>query len=74
MGTSCLQETPEYGPWSRGAPYEQQWHWGGGSRQARKLIDVIYSLEIKPSPSKFQKGLSSARADDTKGLKGVILD
>jgi len=36
----------------------------------------VTHLSIKPfsHPSKIQKGISSARSDDTKSLKGVVLD
>jgi len=32
------------------------------------------SFKPFPHPSKIQKGISSARSDDTKSLKGVVLD
>jgi Family of unknown function (DUF6698) len=36
-------------------------------------IGILF-IEILLIPCKLQKGLSGAQADDTKGLKGVILD
>ena len=38
-----------------------------------RRVNTLF-IEILLIPCKLQKGLSGARADDTKGLKGAILD
>ena len=46
---------------------------GHGNSGAR-MVFIIYDLEPSTYSSKVQKSVSSARSDDIKNLKGMVLD
>ena len=72
--TLCIPKTAPDGPWLGRMNYE--WKWWGSYRSlwVCKLIHSLSLLKWSLSSFKLQKGLSSARANDIKGLKGAIPD
>jgi len=60
-----------------GAPSSRAPHGSFPTKSAcdRELVCLFFAnLYIFPHPSQIQKGISSARSDDTKSLKGVVLE
>ena len=67
-------KTAPDGPWLGRTNYEQKW-WGSyRSLWVCKLIHSLSLLKWSLSSFKLQKGISSTRANNTKGVKGAILD
>ena len=62
-----------YHSWPKRQPYEGKHRGGYGDSPFCMFLSLTISIPLF-RPSKIQKGISSARSDDTKSLKGMVLD